>query len=200
MQKIIIFLVVLSSIAGIAYWQFFYPPHILKNQTEAALEQFADRVATKDRTKIGEALNDLLADDAKITLGVSFFSITRQNPAVVQNFDKANFIHFIDTVLYPMTDYAYEPVLETFELADDRQSAAVMFSSKEWADGNNYYAGTQVAMRFSSIDTKCTGQVAFADKKASLREADCTLTLMMVPKPGEAEKIKGDVLKDYLMK
>lgn len=199
-MKIASAIVALLLIAGGVYYFAYYPPTLMKRATRDALDQFAAAVATKDRAKIGESLQALLTDDAKVKLEVRFFTIGVQVPPMVQEFDKPGFIHFIDTVLYPMTDYFYEPKLESFESSADRQSAAVQWSSNQWADGNAYFGGAAVEMRFSSVDASCRGEAAFSEMKPRLRLADCGLTLMRVPKPGQESKLRGEALRDLLIK
>ncbi len=186
-------------LAASAYYFFFYPPHVLKGATKEALSQFEQAVQTKDRAKIGAVLSTLLTDDAKIHLSVSFLSITAPDaPAVVQDFDKTNFIAFIDNVLYPLTDYDYRARLETFALADDGKTAAVTFTFRQWADGNEYYGGNPVAMRYSAEAT-CSGQAAFENKKARLAQVTCKINLRAVPKPEEIGKMRNmDAIQDLL--
>lgn len=191
-----------ALILAILYYFFYYPPVVMKRQAAHALESFADVVETKDRAKISQALQDLLTDDAKIRLEVHFFSITQaNNPPVVQDFDKESFVSFIDNTLYPLTDFAYYPDLKKFSLAEDRQSAGVTFSSREWADGANYYGGVSVNMRFSS-DTVCEGTAAFAAESVKLRDAVCRMQFRAVPKPQDIEKMQNnaDAMREYLTK
>jgi hypothetical protein len=201
MKWIVTLLVLVALIGAGIYWQFFYPPTVLKRATQTSLTQFTEAVATKDRAQISQALEALLTEDAEVRLEVSFFSVTRQLPPVVQEFpDRDSFIRFMDNLLYTLSDYAYEPMLQEFKLSDDRAGADVSFSSKQWADGTSYYGGIAVGMRFSSTDTLCAGSVRFEGERARLAMADCKLSLMSVPKPGEAAKIQGETLKEYLLK
>jgi hypothetical protein len=193
--------VVLITLGGVYYF-LFHPPVVLKRATKEMLATFEAAVDTKTSIAIERALTAMLTEDAQVRLEVQFFSITQQNaPAVVQDFNKPQFIAFIDNTLYPLSDYDYYPVLQSFELADDKQSAQVTFTSKEWGDGKNYYGGTSIEMRFSS-DTECQGTVLFADKKPLLKQAVCKVSFRAVPKPSEIGKMQGnmDVMKDYLTK
>lgn len=188
---------------GIFYYLNYYPPNMLKNRTQEALDAFAASVATKDRTKVTESLRALLTDDAKIQLNISFFSMvkTNVNKPVTQDFTKETFINFIDNTLYPLTDYSYTPTLETFTLADDAQTAAVTFTSKQWADGASLFGGVSVDMR-TSADATCEGQVRFTGDNTQLVQATCSMTLRTVPKPGQAHKIQSsaDAMREYLQK
>ncbi len=195
--------IVALLLAGGLYYQFVYPPSVLERSAEEALQAFADAVATKDRAKISEAFSALLTDDAKIHLEVSFFAVieTNANKPMVQDFDKAGFIQFIDNTLYPLSDYGYTPLLEEFTLAPDHQTAAVKFSSREWGDGASMFGGVSVDMRYSS-DTKCDGQVVFVNEQPRLSNASCALTLRTVPKPGQYQKLQGstDAMQQYLQR
>jgi hypothetical protein len=196
-----IVVVALITLAGVYYF-FFHPPVVMKRQTNAALETFEQSVDTKDRAQIVKTLSELLTDDAAVRLEINFFSITQQNaPATVQDFNKQQFLGFIDNTLYPLTDYDYDAYLEEFTLVDDKQSAQLMFTSKEWGDGKNYYGGSAVEMRFSS-DTACQGVVTFATGKPQLKQVICKMQFRAIPKPGEIGKMQGnmDIMKDYLTK
>ncbi|MFO0388591.1 MAG: hypothetical protein ACK502_02580 [Alphaproteobacteria bacterium] len=196
-------LLALTLIASGLYYSFVYPPNVLKKRTDAALESFAESVATKDRAKISESLKVLLTDDAKIQLNVSFFAIIQANAnkPIAQDFTKDTFITFIDNVLYPLTDYSYTPTLETFTLADDEQTAAVTFTSKQWADGAALFGGVSVDTR-TSADANCEGYVRFTDDTAQLVQATCALSLRTVPKPGQELKLQNstDAMREYLQK
>lgn len=204
MKNLIILLVLVIVFIGAGlYYSFFYPPNVLKKRTEAALQSFAESVATKNRAKIRESLKALLSDDAKIQLNISFFSIiqTNANKPIKQDFTKDAFITFIDNVLYPLTDYSYTPILENFTLAEDEQTAAVMFTSKQWADGASLFGGFSVDTR-TSADANCTGEVRFTDEMAQLSQATCAVSLRTVPKPGQEQKIQGsaDAMREYLQR
>lgn len=182
---------VLVAIAAGSYYFFYYPPVVLKRATGDALEQFSASVATKDRAQVAEALRALLSEDAAIRLEVNFFTLPGQGrPALTERFDKRTFIAFIDNTLYPLADYEYMSHLEEFVLADDKQSAQVVFSSKEWADGNSYYGGAAIMTRFSS-QTRCEGEVTFAADAPQLTQADCVMQFRSVPKPGEAQRLNN---------
>lgn len=187
-------------IAAGAYYFFYYPPTLLKRATQDALQQFADSVATKDRAKISDTLTRFLTAEAKVRLEIHILSITQPNlPPMVQDFpSKESFIQFIDNTLYPLSDYSYSAKLRQFTLAEDRQSAAVKFTSKEWGDGINYFGGASVQMRFSS-DTDCEGKVIFAGEVAQLDQVVCKMEFRSVPKPGEANKFRDmDAIQDLL--
>lgn len=194
---------VFALIAASLYYSFVYPPNVLKKRTDAALQSFAENVATKDRIKISESLKTLLADDAKIQLNISFFAIiqTNANKPITQDFTKDTFITFIDNVLYPLIDYSYTPTLETFTLAEDEQTASVTFTSKQWGDGASLFGGVAVDTR-TSADATCEGQVRFTGEVVQLTQATCSAALRTVPKPGQEQKIQSstDAMREYLQK
>lgn len=203
MTRFIVIIFLALVLCG-GYYFFFYPPEVMKRHAQAALDNFSDAVAAKDRAKIGSALQTLLANDAKIHLAVSIFQLSLLSEGgygkpQTEDFSKADFLTFIDTTLYSMTDYAYEypPRITSFSLNPDGKTAAVVFSSKEWADGPEWYAGTKLNMRFSS-DTTCHGDVTFARTPPQLVKADCAMQLRMVPKPGQSNKITPDALRQLL--
>ncbi len=198
----ILLLVVVFIGAGL-YYSFAYPPNVLKKRTDAALQSFAESVATKDRAKISESLKTLLTDDAKIQLNISFFSFIQANAnkPITQDFNKDTFISFIDNVLYPLIDYSYTPTLENFTLSEDEQTASVTFTSKQWADGAALFGGVAVDTR-TSADATCEGQVRFAGDKAQLAQAVCAMTLRTAPKPGQEHKIQSstEAMREYLQR
>ena len=176
---VIALIVIVVAIAG----YHFSGSQVKKRATQAALSQFADAVATKDLKKVQDALGSLLTDDAKIRLEVHFFSIGNDRPAMEQNFDKTQFIKFIDNTLYSLVDYSYTPTLQTL----DKETGAVVFTSGEWADGKNMMGGVSVDMRYSS-STECTGNVAFENEVVRLKNAVCKMQFRQVPKPGQEGK------------
>ncbi len=162
---------------------YYYVSGEKKREAQAALQQFADAVASKDQKKVSAALTQLLTDDAKIHLTVNFFSIGNARPAMDQDFDKAQFITFIDNILYSLTDYSYTPSLTSL----NSKTGAVTFHSSEWADGANMMGGVSLNMRYSS-SSECTGNVTFENKTARLTQATCQLQFRQVPKPGQEGK------------
>lgn len=194
---------VFTLMAGGFYYENYYPPNKLKKATQASLNQFAEAVATKDLTKVSEALNTLLTDDAKVNLEVGIFAgITNQTPMTKQEFDKQSFIDFINNTLYSLSDYAYNPKLIKHDAsAIASGTAPVEFTSNDWADGNNMYGGLAVAMRFTT-DVSCTGTTKFDEAfVVKLSAANCVVKLRQVPKPGQADKFQNmDSVRDLLMK
>jgi len=173
---------------------------VLERKAATLLAEFSQTVAGKDRAKISEALQRNLTDNATVHLTGRFISLLHiENPKIVeQEMDKAAFIAFIDNILFTMTDYAYEPELITFELSDDRKKASARFTSREWADGANHYAGVSVGMRFSS-HSDCTGQVAIDGDAMRLERVNCKLDFSAVPRPEEAHKLgNSEVLQQWL--
>ncbi len=189
-------------VLGCGYYKFMYTPHILREATQKALDDFSAAVATKDRAKVGASLSAHLMEGAKIHLEVTFFSLTQnQQKPVVEDFTKAEFLTFIDNVLYPLDDYEYTPELGDFSLNSERNAAGVTFTSSEWADGKSHYAGVAVGMRFSS-NSECEGHVLFANKIPSIDTVSCKLELRAVPKPEEAYKIQSnpEAMQQLLMR
>jgi len=200
MKALPVLALLLLAIGGGAYYQLFYPPKVLERETETALAALSTAVLSHDRAKVSAALQDSLMDTAKIHLEVRLYSVTQMDggkPAI-QDFTKADFITFIDNVLYPLTEYSYQPELQSFTLSPDRKSAAVTFTSREFADGTEQYSGTAVGMRYSS-ETDCTGQVVFEPKKVLLDNVSCNVRMSIVPRPEEAYKLRDqEALRQYL--
>lgn len=188
------------AIAGGSYYFFFHPPVVMKRAAEKSLAEFAEAVESQDRAKVGEALNRLLTDDAKIRLEVSFLTFPRTDrPALIQDFpDKAAFLKFMDNVLYTLTDIHYQPVLERFELAQDKQSAQVKFTSKQWADGDSMVGGTSVGMRYSG-EASCEGAAVFAP--ARLHSVTCKFALLSVPRQDQMQRLRSsDAVREMLQR
>jgi hypothetical protein len=185
MRNIAVSLIILIVLCGAMAAYYFSDGQTRKRTVRTSLQEFSDAVSTKDRATVSAALTQLLTDDAKIRLEVHFFSIGHGRPMMEQNFDKAQFITFIDNTLYPLTDYSYTPQLTSLD-ADGK----VAFTSVEWADGANMMGGVSVDMRFSS-DTSCTGSVTFENDTARLRDATCQLQFRQVPKPGQTAKFQS---------
>lgn len=183
MKNIAVLLVLLVVIAGGMAGYYTSEGQVKKRQVNASLAQFANAVATKDRKAVSAVLTRLLTDDAKVHLTVNFFSIGNGRPAMEEHFDKAQFITFIDNILYTLTDYSYTPHLQTL----DKESGAVSFTSGEWADGVNMMGGVSVDMRYSS-DTQCEGRVIFEQSIARLTQVSCQMQFRQLPKPGQQQK------------
>jgi hypothetical protein len=167
------------------YYNFLYPPSVMRKNTEAALQSIASVVETQDRAKLSDAIAQFLSADAKIHLDVSFSSISQANArAMSQDFDKQSFIAFIDNVLMPLTDYHYYPKLQTF-LLNENKIAAVQFTSGQRADGPSFYSGVALTMRFSG-DAQCQGEVVFQEQQPKLRQASCNVLLRSVTKSDSA--------------
>lgn len=198
MNRIVVAIVGVG-VAGLgAYMLFFTPSARLKSATKQSLQQFSDAVATKDRAKIGAALSATLAEEARIKLVFDAVSITGQAVApVTMEFDKPGFIAFLDRTLSGMSDYAYESRLESFVPAEDGQSGAVTFASKEWGDNTAMYGANSVAMRLSS-KSRCEGTVAWQQGQARLSAASCQMTYGSVPKPGELQKMRDGIQEELL--
>ncbi len=188
-MRLMLFIVALLLLAGGGYYYFLHPPSVLKRETEGMLEAFAETVATKDRAQISEHLRALLPTSGTVHLEVHMFSLTEPDRPMVQDFDQAQFIAFVDNVLYPLTDYAYQPTLESFALNDDG-TAQVAFSSQDWADGISYYGGTGLQVRYSA-DTACNATLRFEQKQPLIDALSCAMRLRLVPKPGEAQKLRN---------
>lgn len=190
---------IIAALGG-GYYFMFNPNVVYQRACEKTLHQFAETIATKDRPQIAGAFDTFLTDDARIGLEVDFFSLSRPNgnPGNMQEFDKETFKTFIDNVLYPLTDYSYQPTLTSFKLASDHKTAAVTFESKEWADGSSYYGGMAVGVRFSS-ETSCEGEVVFEEKTPRLSHASCKIQMRNVPKPGQEDKLRSpEALRDLI--
>jgi len=187
---------------GWGYYMFLYPPRQLRVAIKNALEEFAQAVATKDRSKVGAVVDGHLTDNAKIHLEVTFFSLTQKGQIpIVEDFTKKDFMTFIDNVLYPLDTYAYTPTLESFTMNDAHSAADIVFSSREWADGKSHYAGIEVGVRFSS-DTVCEGHVVFSGKVPFMDTLSCKISMRTVPKPEEASKLRGNpqAMQQFLMR
>ena len=182
MKNIGALLILLTLLVGGMAGYYFSSSQVQKRAVQASLIQFSEAVATKDRAKVSAALTQLLTDDAKIRLEVHFFSIVNARPAMEQDFDKAQFIAFIDDILYSLTDYSTTPQLTSLE-----EGGKLAFTSVEWADGANMMGGVSVNMRYSS-NTNCEGMAIFENKTARLKQAACKLQFRQVPKPGQEGK------------
>ena len=201
---IVLLLIVFAFMGGGYYYQNYYPPSVLKREAKKSLNEFAASVATKDRAQISAALQKLLTDDAKIHLEVSFFAgITNETPPSKQDFDKKSFIAFIDNILYSLTDYSYQPTLTRIDASRRKEGVApVEFTSNDWADGKNFFAGVGVDMRFTT-NVECKGNTRFdpAIMHIQLSSANCAVHLRSIPKPGQATKFNNmETIQDMLMK
>jgi hypothetical protein len=204
MGKLIALLVVLlSAIFSAVYYFEFYPPNIMRASAKNSLEDFNASVASKDRAKISANLDELLADDASIHLEINFLTLTAQNRPIIQDFNKQNFINFVDNTLYSLTDYNYIAELTDFRPSADRKTAETITSANNWADGAALYGGLGVNMRYSG-NTNCKSSLLFSDilsDAPKITQMSCELNLRSIPKSGEASKFQNmNSLQDLLKK
>ena len=200
-MKALLIAATLLLAGGLTYYHFYYPPNVLKRETSAVLTTLNDAVATKDQNKILEAFRQAMTEDATIALEVNFFAIANKRPAMMQNFpDRESFISYLDNIIYSLNDYDFVAKLDSFELAEDQQSAKVTFSTKQWGDGNSYYGGVSILMRHST-NADCEGEVVFSDQNPQLKNAKCNMQLRSIARPGEVDKLRNlDSLQDLLKK
>ncbi len=188
------------ALAGGGYYFYIYPPEVLKRQTQKSLDEFAQVIATKDRAKISDYLKNLLTEQSKIKLEVTFYAMMQKNsPVISQDFEKSSFISFIDNTLYSLNDYYFNASLEEFNLNIDRKSADITFSATAWGDGISYFGGTSVNSR-TSADSHCQAHVVFNNKQTTLDMLDCKVELVSVPKSGEEDKLRNnpEALKELM--
>jgi len=191
--------IIVLFIAGGAYYQFYYPPMVLKHKTEAVLADFGKVIESKNRSSIGSRLEQLLTEQPKLHLDVFFLSFGQPDTRpVAQDFDKANFISFVDNIIFSLNDYGYQAELQNFNLSKDRTAADITFTSQEWGEGLSYYGGASITMHFSST-TICEGHVIFTSEKPQLDRLSCAMKLFSLPKPGEENKLQDpEVLRQFL--
>lgn len=187
MKNIATLLLVLVVLAGAMVFYHFSDAQVKKRAVLTRLGQWQEAVSTKDREKVTAALSDILSEDARVHLKVEFFSLLGSRPAMEQNFDRLQFIAFVDNILYSLSDYSTAPSLQNV----DGKTDSFNFTSAEWGDGNNMLGGQAVAMRYGS-NTECTGKALFEDNAAKFTEVNCTLQFHQVPKPGQERKILNE--------
>lgn len=170
-------LLLFLAMAG-GYYYSIYPPVVLKHKLQKVLTEFSIMVATRDRAKIGEALNGLLAESSPIKLEVKFAPALQQNtPGVTQEFDKKSFLPFIDNILYSLENYYFDAQVQEFNLSPDRKSALVTFHSSSWAEDRSGYMGVATNTHFN-VDTTCSGEVAFNETTVTFSKVSCTLDII----------------------
>ncbi len=190
----------LLAAAALVYYHGFYPPNYLRRVTIAKLDAFGHTVETQDRAAIVGALNTLLADDAKIVLEISLFSIFKQDDKPVpMPFAKPDFLAFMDNTLSRLSDYHLTPQLESFALSRDHQTASVVFSSRQWADGSSFYADAAVGMHYSSA-ASCKVQLRFVNEAPSITDISCYVEIRSVPKPGQEGAMRSPEALQQLLK
>jgi|GEM_PF-2362392 len=190
----------LAFMLGGYYYEFIYPPNKLKRATQVVLDEFGAAVATQDREKIGAFLTHWLEEDAMVKLKIEFFTMThtQQGADIVQEFDKEEFVHFIDNTLYSLESYSFDASVGEFELADDGQTAKLKFAGNPHASGQSYYGGIGIGMQFA-INMKCDAGVIIREEKPFARDVDCHLEFRSSPKPSERDKLKDPELYRQFM-
>lgn len=199
MKAILILLTfVISGLLGGLYYQFLYPPSVMKREIEKMLGQVSAAVETQDRAKVAEALGVVIADDALIHLSVETslgLQPTGQRP-VSQDFDKASFIAFIDNLLYSVNNVHFYPKLDDLAYRAD-EPVLVHLSSRVLAVGPAYYAGTQITMRFTA-ETACDGMVAVGNPPPQVKQMICQVGLRITPADGSQAIFDNKTVKEMI--
>lgn len=162
------------AIASAGGYFLFFAPSAAERQLQSVLDDMQRSVATKDRAKIAEALEALLADDAKITLVISFPSFGNgASKSVVQPFDKTGFIQFIDNILYSMNDYGFTAKTH------GSKARAMLVKGEAWSDGLSYNGGIGIPMRFTT-DDQCEMYIT-GTLPLHIHQMDCQVMLHLAP-------------------
>ncbi len=170
-------IIALPVITGGLYYFFAYPPVVLRHRTELALHGFGDAVATQDRSKVADTLRHMLAGQAHIRLSVrSPVMADGTPPAQTQELDKAQFLSFVDNVLYSLKNYSFSTRLQTFTLQKDYKSAAIVFSAQGGGDDLAYYTGMPASIRLRA-NISCASEVHFTASSIVFGDTSCTLQL-----------------------
>lgn len=202
-KSIALLVILLGAIFSSVYYFKFYPPSIMHTSIKTALENFNTSMASKDRKKISANLDELLTDNAKIHLEISFLTLTAQGRPITQDFEKQNFISFVDNTLYSLSDYDYVGELADFTASNDHKTADFSSTATNWADGISLYGGVGVNLRYSG-NTNCKGILNFSENLSAapkINSLNCTINLRSVPKSGEESKLQNvNSLQDLLKK
>ncbi|MDX1975278.1 MAG: hypothetical protein SFT92_06340 [Rickettsiales bacterium] len=187
----ILAVLILGMIVGI-YLQFFSQGAARERAVTALLNSITETVNGQDRAKIGAAFNDALTDDAKVHLAVQFATLAQPDaPAVIQDFDKASFLPFIDNLLFSLSAYQMQ-----YQITEQLPNAVpdeliVRFNVQQSADGNAYYAGITVQSRFM-LQGACEMLLRFEGKKPRIANLSCNQRVRNSPKSEEASKLRGN--------
>jgi hypothetical protein len=199
MKYLIAPLIILAVAMG---YYFGYPPLVKQRNAQVLLNQFSEALSSNHRDKINQFLQQHVSDDAVVHLDVAFVALTSQNAskALAQDFDKASFITFIDNIFYTITDTQFQSDITRFILKNESTMADVEFAGRGFADGNSYFGGISVMMRFST-ETTCKAEIRLDQIPLQLTKLSCVAPIRSVPKPQEASKLQNtDALKEYLQR
>lgn len=180
------------GVVSLTYFIFFSTSARLKSEVKQSLQQFSDAVETRDRAKVKAVITDVIDDKARIKLKFDIISITQQMPPPALDLGKAEFIAFIDSAMTDMTEYTFEYRMGGFTLADDRKSANLTFTSKEWGDGPTTYGASTIISRLSA-NSECSAKALFQTAKPKLSELNCTINYRSMPRAQELNKVKDEL-------
>lgn len=174
MSRIIVYIVLLVAVVGGGLYYQYDPTLKFKREAQQVLDSLSSAVETQDRTQIAKGLSAAMAETAQIKLEIHFPSPGGQKAPdmTAQNFTKAEFLSFIDNVLYSLKDYHLKASIDTFKLSSDKSMAAVTFVSKaNAADLMGITSGTN--MRFAG-DSTCNAQIIYAvNESPKLGQLSC---------------------------
>lgn len=176
MYRSIPFLILGLLLLGGAYYYLLYPPTLTKREAQRVLNRLEAAVETQNSAEVKHILGAVLADNAQITLDVRLPSSPGQQAgAVKETFSKPDFIGFIDTTLYSLSDYHYKAAVQSLSLNADKTSGALIFSAL--SDARDM-AGSLGSMMRVLGQHQCTAELQYAAGKPTvITHLSCNVTL-----------------------
>ena len=197
-MKYVVLIAIVVAV-GLGYY-FFSPEMVLRHKADRALHEFEVAVDSQDHEKVRQVLEKYMNPKTKLRMEVRFLSILQSDDSkpLVQDFNKSDFIQFIDNILYTGTEAQYSASIEKFALSVDHTMAEIAFISNESMETSSVYAGTSVGMHYSST-TRCDGRIQFDVEPISVDVVSCSVGARLVPKQEEAVKLANpEVLQQFI--
>lgn len=174
-----IFLYAVAVVAAVlgAYHFWFSPTAHYKRQVQLALDGLSKAVESQKPALVRDALDKMIGDAARINLDV-YFPMPGQphKPQPPQPFGKADFIAFVDNILYSVNGYHFRASANTLVLSNDKASGVLDFTSDAGAHGVSTVL-MEASSQFSA-QSSCHATVLFdAAAKPSLSDLSCEVQI-----------------------
>ncbi len=158
MTKIVLLILFLIFTAGGLYY-YLYFPYPYKQNSQQMLDTINMAIKSQNSDQIKRILGATLTDSTQVTLEVAFPSPPGQKTPNVsaEKFSKAEFLSFLDNILYTLHDYNFVANAHSVSLSKDKQSGEMVFTAKADAAGESRIDAN---MRFNG-DIICNASVNY---------------------------------------
>ena len=177
MTKAIILILLLLAGSGFAAYGYLNPDAVRFRKTQRIFHTLEQEVKSGNSAGIHSALSDLLAPEASIRIELEQPSAQGQTPAAaeVQSFARAEFLTFVDNLVYSTHDTSLVIRLLSMQRSPDAKTAEITLSANESAAGLPGSLG-EANLRFAG-ESQCEGTLTLESEPANITRLSCTTTV-----------------------